>query len=171
MSLADKQELVEQLSERLQRARACLVAEYQGLTVAELTHLRRSLDAFDAEFKIAKNRLVKIALTESYRPLREHLVGPVGVTYLYGDLAQGIKQVLDFQKEHEKFIVKAAVMSGSLISPQELQEIANLPSREVLIGQIVGLIVAPHRQLLTVINGVPRALVLVLAALRDQKKE
>lgn len=171
MSLADKQELVGQLSDRLQRARACLVAEYQGLTVAELTKLRRSLDAFDAEFKIAKNRLVKIALNDNYQPLREHLVGPVGVAYFYGDLAPGIKQVLDFQKENEKFTVKAAVMGGSPVSPQELQAIANLPSREVLIGQLVGMIVAPHRQLLTVISGVPRALVLVLAALRDRKKE
>ncbi|MDE3270252.1 MAG: 50S ribosomal protein L10 [Pseudomonadota bacterium] len=169
MNLAEKQELVEQLQERMQRANACVLAEYQGLTVADLTKLRRSLYPHDGEFKIAKNRLVKIALQNSERfgVLREHMRGPVGITYLYGDLAQGIKQVLDFRKDNDKFKIKNAVMYGNLISTAMMEEIASLPSKEVLLARLVGTIVAPHRQLLTVLQGVPRSLVQLTAALRD----
>ena len=170
MNLAEKQELVQQLHERMQRANACVVVEYQGLTVADLTKLRRSLYPHDGEFKIAKNRLVKIALQSSdqFGVLKEHMRGPVGITYLYGDLAQGIKQVLGFRKEHEQFKIKNAVMYGNLITPAVMEEIAELPSKEVLMARLVGAIVAPHRQLVTVLQGVPKSLVQLTAALRDK---
>ena len=173
MDAAEKRELVEQLGERMQRARACVLAEYKGLTVADLTALRRSLDAHEAEFKIAKNRLTKIALkdNDSFAPLNEYLRGPTGIAWLYGDLAQGIKQVLNFQKEHEDFKIKTAVMQGSAITPDEMEEIASLPSKEVLLARIIGTIVTPHRNLMSVLQGVPRALVLLLAALQEKKEK
>lgn len=173
MNAAEKRELVGQLGERMQRARACVLAEYKGLTVADLTALRRSLDAQQAEFKIAKNRLTKIAVkdNEDFASLSEHLRGPTGIAWLYGDLAQGIKQVLDFQQEHKDFKIKTAVMHGSSLTHDELKEIASLPSREVLLARIIGTIVAPHQQLLSVLQGVPRALVLLLAAMRDKKEK
>ena len=173
MNAAEKRELVGQLGERMQRARACVLAEYQGLTVADLTALRRSLDAHAAEFKIAKNRLTKIAVKDNadFASLDEHLRGPTGIAWLYGDLAQGIKQVLDFQKEHEDFKIKTAVMHGSSLTPAELKEIAGLPSKEVLIARIIGTIIAPHQQLLSVLQGVPRALVLLLAAWQEKKEK
>lgn len=170
MNLAEKQELVQQLQDRIQRANACVLAEYKGLTVADLTKLRRSLYPHDGEFKIAKNRLVKIALqdNEQFSVLQEHMRGPVGITYLYGDLAQGIKQVLNFRKEHEQFKIRNAVMYGNLIAPAVMEEIAALPSKEVLMARLIGTIVAPHRQLVTVLQGVPKSLVQLTAALRDK---
>ena len=173
MNSAEKRELVQQLSDRMQRTKACVLVEYKGLTVADLTKLRRSLDSCDGEFKIAKNRLVKIAIDshESFSPLREQMRGPVGVAYLYGDLAQSIKQILDFQKEHEQFKVKSTVMQGSVLTPALMEEIADLPSREVLLARLIGTIVAPHRQLLTVLQGLPKAMVLLLAAIRDKQQE
>ena len=173
MNVAEKRELVGELSERMQRARACVLAEYKGLTVADLTKLRRSLDAHQAEFKIAKNRLTKIALkdNDAYAPLAEHLQGATGVAWLYGDLAKSIKQVLEFQKEHDHFKIKTAVMHGSTLTPSELQEIASLPSKEVLLAQLISMLVAPHRQLLGVLQGVPRALVVVLRALQEKKEQ
>ncbi len=173
MNAAEKREVVEQLNERMQRARACVLAEYKGLTVADLTALRRSLDAHTAEFKIAKNRLTRIAVASSaeFAPLREHLRGPTGVAWLYGDLAQGIKQVLDFQKEHEDFKIKTAVMQGTALSPAEMQEIASLPSKEVLLARLLGTLIAPHRNLLSVLQGVPRALVVLLGAWQEKKEK
>ena len=173
MNTAEKRELVGQLGERMQRARACVLAEYKGLTVADLTALRRSLDAHEAEFKIAKNRLTKIAIQDraDFAPLSEHLRGPTGVAWLYGDLAQGIKQVLDFQKEHGDFKIKAAVMHGSSLTPAELKEIAGLPSKEVLLARLIGTLIAPHQRLMGVLQGVPRALVLLLAAMQEKKEK
>ena len=173
MNTAEKREVVGQLSERMQRARACVLAEYKGLTVADLTVLRRSLDAHAAEFKIAKNRLTKIAVKDNadFAPLSEHLCGPTGITWLYGDLAQGIKQVLDFQKEHEDFKIKTAVVQGSSLTPAEMKEIASLPSKEVLLARLIGTLIAPHRNVMGVLQGVPRALVLLLAALQEKKEK
>ena len=173
MNTAEKRELVGQLAERMQRARACVLAEYKGLTVAELTTLRRSLDACTAEFKIAKNRLTKIAVKEhhNFAPLNEHLRGPTGIAWLYGDLAQGLKQVLDFQKQHEDFKIKTAVVHGTSLTPAEMQEIANLPSKEVLLARLIGTLIAPHRRLMCVLQGVPRALVMLLAAWQEKKEK
>lgn len=173
MNTTEKRELVEQIADRMQRARACLVAEYKGLKVADLTILRRSLDTCEAEFRVAKNRLVKIAVRDDadFGALAEGLTGQVGITYMYGDLAQGIKRVLHFQKENDNFRIKTAVMNGSSISAGMLQEIADLPSREVLMARLIGTIIAPHRQLITVLQGVPRSVVMLLAALRDRKRE
>lgn len=173
MNLAEKRELVEQVAGRMQRARACLIAEYQGLTVADLTTLRRSLDTCEAEFRVTKNRLVKIAIRDNtdFGALEENLTGQVGITYMYGDLAQGIKRVLNFQKENENFRIKTAVLNGSSVSAGMLQEIADLPSREVLMARLIGTIIAPHSQLVTVLQGVPRSMIILLAALRDKKSE
>ncbi len=173
MNTAEKRELVGQLGERMQRARACVLAEYRRLTVADLTSLRRSLDAHGAEFKIAKNRLTKIAVKDhpDFAPLSEHLRGPTGIAWLYRDLAQGIKQVLDFQKEHEEFKIKIAVMHGTSLTPAEMKEIASLPSKEVLLARLIGTLIAPHQRLMGVLQGVPRALVVLLAALQAKKEK
>ena len=172
MNATEKRELVRHLMGMMQKSKLCLLAEYGGLSVADLTKLRRGLDKHDALFKVSKNRLTKIAVADddNYRSLQEHLHGQIGITYFHGDLSQGLKMLLDFGKEHKNFKVKAAVMQGNQLTPAMLQEIASLPSKEVLLARIIGTIVAPHRQLVTVIQGVPRSLVTVLAAIRDKKQ-
>lgn len=173
MVAPEKVETVRQLGERIEKARACVLAEYKGLTVADLTTLRRALDAHQGEFKIAKNRLTKIAIkdSENFAPLADYLRGPTGVAWLYGDLTQGLKQILDFQKEHEDFEIKTAVMHGSALTPTEMKEIASLPSKEVLLARLIGTLIAPHQRLLGVLQGVPRTLVLLLAALQKEKEK
>lgn len=154
------------------QANAAIVAEYRGLTVADLTELRKSLRKVNAEFKVLKNRVAKKAVlgkVQKAAPIAEKLKGPVGVIYLYGDPAQGAKAVIEFEKTKELFKITAGVMDNKGLSVADVKAIADLPSKEVLLGQLLGLLVSPHRGLMGVINGVPRNLVQVINAIKEKK--
>lgn len=173
MSKAAKATLKTDLAERFKKANAAIVAEYRGLTVAELTDLRVKLRAANAEFKIIKNRVAKVAIKEDHPEsgdLAPNLKGPVGVVFIYGDAAAATKSVLEFQKEKpELFKVTGGLMEGKGLSQADLKAIADLPSREVLLAKIIGSLVSPHRGLVSVMAGVPRQLVQVINAIKEKK--
>lgn len=157
---------------RFSKAKAAIVAEYRGLTVAELTSLRRDLRKVNGEFRVLKNRVARKAVAgkqDGFSGLETSLKGPIGVAYLYGDAAAGAKAMVEFEKGKELFKITAGVMDSKTITPAEVKAIASLPSKEVLLGQLVGLLVSPHRGLLGVLNAVPRSLVLVINAVKEKK--
>src|SRR5690606_16796794 len=102
-------------------------------------------------------------------PITSHLTGPVGVVFIKGDAAATAKTVLEFAKDKDAFQVRGGLMDGAAVSLNELKAIADLPSKDVLLAQIVGSLVSPHRGLLAVLNGVPRQLVQVINAIKDTK--
>lgn len=172
MDRQGKSQLREALAERFEKSNAVIVTEYRGLTVEEVTKLRVKLREVSAEFKVIKNRIAIKAIekeSKDYEGLAEKLKGPVGIVCAYGDSAQATKTVLEFAKSHPKLVVTAGQMEGEVVDQAQLKAIADLPSKEVLLGQIVGSIVAPHRGLLGVLNGVSRNLVQVLNAIKDKK--
>jgi large subunit ribosomal protein L10 len=173
MSKAAKATLKIDLAERFKKANAAIVAEYRGLTVADLTELRIKLRASNSEFKIVKNRVAKVAIREdspTSSDLSPQLKGPVGVVFIYGDPAAAAKSVLDFAKDKpELFKVTGGLMEGKGLTEKELKAIADLPSKEVLLAKIVGSLVAPHRGLVSVMAGVPRQLVQVINAIKEKK--
>ena len=173
MSKARKATLKIDLAGRFQKANAAIVAEYRGLTVADLTQLRVKLRESNSEFKIVKNRVAKVAIREdspTSGDLSANLKGPVGVVFVYGDPAAAAKSVLEFAKEKpELFKVTGGLMDGKGVSPNQLKAIADLPSRDVLMAQIVGSLVSPHRGLVSVMAGVTRQLVQVINAIKEKK--
>jgi len=173
MSRSAKKALKTALGGEFSSSNAAIVAEYAGLSMAELTELRVKLRETDAQFKILKNRVAKVAIKEDApdaSALIEHLNGPVGVVFIKGDAAATAKSVLDFAKEKKDFFkVKAGIMDGQAVTAAELDAIASLPSREVLLSQIVGSLVAPHKGIMGVLNGIPRQLVQVINAIKDTK--
>ena len=171
MDRAGKNLLRENLTERLSKANAVILAEYRGLAMSELTQLRVSLRKSGGEFKISKNRIVKKAIEGStYSQIADDMRGPLGVVYSYGDVAQVTKSVLDFAKDHENLKVKVGVLEGGVVGTSELEAISSLPSKEVLLAKILGSITAPHRGLVTVLSGVSRNLVQVINAIKDKKE-
>ena len=157
---------------RFEKANAAIIAEYRGLTVASLTELRRALRKVDGEFKIVKNRVAKKAVlgkAANSVTLADNLKGPIGVAYLYGDAAAGAKALVEFEKTQELFKITAGVMDAQKLSARDVKAIADLPSKEVLLGQLVGLLVSPHRGILGVLNAVPRSLVQVINAIKEKK--
>jgi large subunit ribosomal protein L10 len=172
MNKADKNSLRVEFESRFEKANAAIVAEYRGLTVADLTELRRQLRKVNGEFRVLKNRVaIKAVLgkAQDYSSVAPSLKGPIGIAYLYGDPAAGAKALVDFEKGKELFKITAGVLESKVVSPAQVKAIAGLPSKEVLLGQLVGLLVSPHRGLLGVINAVPRSLVQVINAIKDKK--
>lgn len=167
-----KLQLKTELAERFQKSNAVIVAEYRGLTVQQVSDLRVKLREAGAEFKVIKNRVAKKALESDVADmvsLSDSLKGPVGVVYAYGDSAQATKTALQFEKDNPNFVVTSGHMEGNVVSKGDLKAIADLPSKEVLMAQIVGSLVSPHRGLLGVLNGVSRNLVQVINAIKDNK--
>ena len=167
-----KLQLKEVFAEKLIKSSAIILAEYRGLTVEEVTDLRVKLRSVDAEIKVVKNRVAKKAIQDGLddmKDLSDKFVGPVAMVCAYGDSAQATKTLLEFSKEHPKLKITAGHMEGALVNTDELKAIADLPSKEVLMAQIVGSLVAPHRGLLGVLNGVSRNLVQVINAIKDKK--
>lgn len=175
LSRAGKETHKADLSDKFQRANAAILAEYRGLTVAELSELRGKLREIDAEFKVVKNRVAKVSISEDApdaKPIVEGLKGPVGVVFVYGDTVEAAKSVLEFAKENkDHFKVTQGLMDGQPVTEENIKEIASLPSREEMMGKIVGSLVAPHRNLVGVLNGVQRQLVQVINAIKDTKQQ
>jgi large subunit ribosomal protein L10 len=172
MDRKGKEALREVAEGRFEKANAAFIAEFRGLTVASLTELRKSLKKVDAEFRIVKNRVAKKAVlgkAENAKAIADSLKGPIGIAFIYGDAAAGAKALTEFEKSNELFKITAGVMDSKKLSAKEVAAIASLPSKEVLLGQLVGLLVSPHRGVLGVLNGVPRNLVQVINAIKEKK--
>ena len=138
-----KKETVANLKEKIGKAGLALVTDYRGLTVAEITDLRKRLLKNDAEYKIAKNTLIRIALKDtSLAELEKLLEGPTALLLGYGDPSECAKTLVGFIKEIEKGDIRGGILDGKLLNKQEIRTFATLPSREVLLGQIAGLLVA-----------------------------
>jgi large subunit ribosomal protein L10 len=172
MDKKKKQEVREAVAGKLGDANAVIVTEYRGLTVEQVTALRVQLRKAKAEYKVVKNRIAKKAIEEhakEFEGMKDALKGPVGLVYVFGDFAQAAKATLDFQKDNEIFEIKSAFSEGSLMTKAQLVSIADLPSKEVLLGQIVGSLINPHRNLLGVLSGVQRKVVQVINAIKETK--
>ena len=173
MDRLGKEELRKESASYLDKASGVILAEYRGLSVAEVTELRVELKKVDASVKVIKNRLVKKAIevdgVDGYDSLNDLLKGPICTIFAYGDAAAACKAVLEFGKNHPNFKISGGVVDKSAVTAEDLKALADLPSKEVLLGQIVGSLVAPHRGLLGVMNGVSRQLVQVINAIKDTK--
>jgi len=168
---AQKQQTVAELRESLLKSKLTLVSDYRGLTVKEITTLRRKLQKVDADFTVAKNTLIKVALQGS--PLGEQLgsmlKGPTALAVSYGDPVAPAKILVDFIKAVKKTDLRGGVLDGKAVSPDQVKAIAELPSREVLIAKALGSMMAPLSNFVGVLSALPRSLVCALEAIRKQK--
>lgn len=160
----------ESVVEALDKSGAVFLANYSGMTVEELTTMRRELKAVNASFHVVKNTIAQKAVEgRDENVISDLFKGQTGVVFAYGDVAAAAKAFSESAKKFEKLKIVGGYMEKSLLTPASVEQLASLPPREVLIGQIIGSMVAPHRGLLSVLNGVPRNLVQVLNAIKDKK--
>jgi large subunit ribosomal protein L10 len=159
-----KAETIEAVRTRLAGATTAVLTEYRGLTVQQLSELRRQLKAASAEYRIVKNRLARIAVEGSpLAGLRPHLTGPTGVVIGRRDPAAVAKALVAFARTNPALQVRAGVIDGQVLAPQELRAVADLPSREALRGHLVGAVQGPLAALVGVLNAPLRELAYVLA--------
>jgi large subunit ribosomal protein L10 len=169
LNLEQKQAVVAEVSKVVADAKAAILAEYRGLTVAQMTDLRRKANQGGVYVRVVKNTLVRRAVDGSpYECLKDHLKGPLA--FVAGqDPVAAAKVVVDFAKDNQAFKIMAGAMSGKLVSTAEMTALARLPSREVLLAQVMGTMKAPVQKFVSTLNEVPAKFVRTLAAVRDQK--
>ncbi|MBI2092568.1 MAG: 50S ribosomal protein L10 [Deltaproteobacteria bacterium] len=170
MNRTQKSEMVNQLVSKMQKAKAFVLAEYKGLTVSQMTDLRRKLHTSKSSVNVIKNRLFKRALKQlSIQGLDEYLKGPVAFASCEVDPVMPAKVLVPFAKENEKLKVKAGFMDNKVLTAKMLEEISMLPSREILLAKFLGTLNAPASNLVGVLSAVPRQLVTVLNAIKEKK--
>lgn len=170
MNRTEKQTQIESLRSQFDRASFSIVAEYKGLSTAQLTELRSKLREVGGQFRVVKNTLARRAVADHVMaPLTEHFKGAVGVVFAFGDAAGAAKVVKEFAKSSGKFSVSAGVIEAEVLDVSGVNQIADLPSREELLAKLVGSINAPVSGLVNVLSGSTRALVYALAAVADKK--
>lgn len=140
MPRPEKAAVVDEVRERLQDSTATLLTEYRGLSVADLRELRVQLRAADAEYKVAKNTLIRMAtLQAGFDVPGEVLTGPTAVTFCTGDPVATAKILRAFSREHPALVVKGAILEGAVLSAEEALRLAELASREELLARLAGL--------------------------------
>jgi large subunit ribosomal protein L10 len=138
MARADKATAVADITEQFNAATATLITEYRGLTVANLAELRRSL-AGTATYSVAKNTLIKRAASDAgVEGLDELFAGPTAIAFVSGEPVDAAKAIKTFAKEHKALVIKGGYMDGRALSVAEVERIADLESREVLLAKLAG---------------------------------
>jgi large subunit ribosomal protein L10 len=171
-SRTKKSQTMEEVKMLLEKNRNIVLAEYRGLNVEKMTEMRTTLRKTGIKFKILKNTLTKkIFQAAGISNLEEYLQGPVGVGFLGEDVSVSAKTILKFAKKNEFFIVKAAYIDGQVMELEGFTAIASLPSREVMLGILLGTLQAPIRGFMTVAEGNTQKLVYALNALKEQKEK
>lgn len=157
-----KKEVVSKLKEKIQKTLLAIVTNHKGISVAEITDLRKRLHKNNAEYKIAKNTLLKIAIKDTdLTELEKLLEGPTAILLGYGEPTQAAKTIVEFMKEVEKGEIKGGLLDGKLLTKEEIKAFASLPSKEILIGQIAGLLVANTQSIAGIFESLIRDLALL----------
>lgn len=165
-----KADTVETLRQTIASQKGAVVAEFKGLTVAEITSLRRKLREVNAEFRVVKNTLIRLAAKDTeFSGLDEHFKGPTAVAFTFGDPVALAKAMKTFAATSPKVTLKAGFLDGKSLNAKEVEALADVPSREVLLGRMVGSLASPLTRLVQVLSGPQRKLVYALDSIRTQK--
>lgn len=153
--LQEKAQLVAELADKMKESAATVVTDYRGLTVAQVTELRKQLREAGIEYRVLKNTLLRRAtaiaeLTE----LDEHLTGPTAVAFSKEDVVAPAKVISEFAKNHDALKVKAGIVEGKVVGVDEIKALANLPSREGLLSMLLSVLQAPMRNFALAVKAV-----------------
>ncbi len=162
--------VVTEVRERLEASEAAILTEYRGLSVSELAALRHVLRTAGGDYKVYKNTLVKLAISggrhEALAPLLE---GPTAIAFVSGEVSAAAKALRDYARTYPNLVIKGGLHAEGFLSAQELNALADLPPRDVLLAQLAGAIAAPLRQFAGLLQALPRNLAYGLSALLDER--
>ena len=169
MKKTGKAETVEALKGAIAAQRGAVVASFRGMTVAEMTALRKKLREVKAEFKVVKNTMIRLAAQGTpFQHLNEHFKGPTAVAFTHGDPVALARAMKEFSAGSPKVTLRAGYLEGRVLSAKEVQALADVPSREVLLSRLVGGLSSPVIRLVQALSGPQRKLVYALDSIRRQ---
>ena len=162
MNRDEKAAVVEQVATQIQESEAIFAVDYRGISVQQVAELRQKLSEADATLRVVKNTLTELAADKAgVDSLKELLEGPTAFTFVKGDAALAAKAIATFRREHDVPAFKGGTMDGSAVSIEEIEAISKLPTRDVLNGQLVGIMASP-------VMGLVRGLNQLIAGLTQQ---
>ncbi len=171
MRIAEKQQIAEDLRDRFSKSVIIVLTDYKGLDVAAMNDLRRKLRAEQIEYQVVKNTLlIRASEGNDVALIKDYFKGPSAIALSYDDPVAPAKVLSQFAKDNKKLEIKVGVMGGQVLDENAINALAKLPSREVLLGQLLSALNAVPASFVRTIAEVPRSLVNVLAAIRDQKE-
>ena len=172
MDRTQKESFVSDLRERINRAPVLYLTDFTGLSVKEMTQLRRSLKASGAEYLVVKNRLAKRVFAEAddLPDISDSLTGPTGFVFGYEDVVSAAKALSDFAKDHDKKpTFKLGVMDQEVLQPEQINRLATLPSREQLLAELAGAMEAPMAALAQALEAKLQEMAGLLDALKEER--
>lgn len=167
-------QLVQDLKDKLSKAKTVIFADYLGLSADKINELRSKMKENDTEVSVAKNTLVKIALKDNNledKSLEEDLKGPTATFFGYGDPISPIKALVEFAKDYELPKIKSALVDGVYTNASQVEVLSTLPSKEELLAKVVGGLKSPISGIVNTFGGVQRKFVYAINAIKDKKSE
>ncbi len=172
MTRPDKQKKVTEITEKLSSAAAVYLASYQGLNVEEISGLRDKLRESSIEFAVVKNTLARISVEQvGLQELTKYITGPTAMAFCLADPIQGAKILFDYQKQNEKLGLKACVFDEQVYDKTYIEKIAKLPPPEQIKAQAVGMMAAPLRNMVVVLNNLLTSMATVLNEIKKQREK
>jgi len=169
MNREEKAALIEEIGAEIESSEAIFAVDYRGISVTQAAELRNGLREADATFKVVKNRLTKIAAEKAgATELNELLQGPTALTFVKGDTAAAAKAITSFNKEHEILTYKGGVMGDTILDEGRFTAISKLPTRDVLNGQLAGIVASPLVTLTRGLGSMISGLTIALQQVADQ---
>ncbi|MBT3726041.1 MAG: 50S ribosomal protein L10 [Gammaproteobacteria bacterium] len=171
LNLQQKQAVVTEVAEVASTAHSVIAAEYQGLTVADMTELRASARESNVFLKVVKNTLAKRAFDGTdYDCMGDSLSGQLVFAFSLEEPGSAARVIKDFAGKNDKLVVRLVAFNGELLDPSEIKRLASLPTRDQAISLLMAVMKAPVEKLTRTINEVPGKLVRTVAAIRDSKQ-
>jgi large subunit ribosomal protein L10 len=172
MLKVEKEKTVDELREKLSLTKSLFLTDFRGLNVDQMTDLRRNLKEKKAEYRITKNSLIRLAARESrFEGVLDYLKGPTGLVFSFEDPVSPAKVLYEIHKKVEKPKIKIIWMEGKLLDENHLKSLAALPSKDVILTQIVFGLNSPLANLVGTLQGVMRNFVGVLDAVREARSK
>ncbi|GMG98130.1 50S ribosomal protein L10 [Tepidimicrobium xylanilyticum] len=170
-AIEEKKQVVEEITDKVKKAQGVVLVDYRGLNVEEVTQLRRKYKEAGVEYKVYKNTLMRFAFKNAgYEEFNQFLTGPNAIAFGFDDPVQAAKITHEFAKQNDKLEIKAGIVDGKIIGVDEIKNLANLPSKEVLIAQALAGLNGPIAGFANVLQGTIRSLVYVLNAVKEKQE-
>jgi large subunit ribosomal protein L10 len=171
MNRDQKAVAIAEIADHIRSSQAIFAVDYQGISVPQAAELRAKLRESDATFKIVKNSLTERAATETEaRELIALLQGPTALTFVRGDIATAAKSLADYGRATQLLPFKGGLMNGAPLEPEQIRALSRLPSREVLYGQLVGVVASPISGLVRSLGGLLGGLAVALGQVQAKKQ-